>query len=149
MPKEFYDQLTDATKATFENNVKAIASGWNKSERYVYQILSGEKADFFAAFLPMYIGTLKGGESTINWDNELEYAKQRYSKTITPKSESECFTDKMAKHSSTVSKFVQFIADGKLTLEEISQLEICLNEEEQNLEMIRTMLRFRKAGLEK
>lgn len=149
MPKDFTDYLHDATKATFEGNVKAIADGWNKTERYIHLILAEDRTDFFPAFLEQYIGTLKGGVSTCHYDNELEFARQKYSKTQNVKTETECFTDKIAKHSNTVSKFVQFIADGKLTLDEIAQLEICLNDEEANLEMMRQMLNFRKQLLEK
>lgn len=140
--------LTDATKETLTDNVKAVSSAMGKNQSYFYAILKEDKTDPFAPFEKLYRGALKAGLSTIHWDNELEYARQRYGKQEKVKSESECFTDKMQKHSSTVSKFVQFIADGKLTLEEIKELENCLNEEEQNLEMIRTMLNFKKQILE-
>ncbi len=37
MPRETYDFLTSETEQTLTDNVKAMADGWNKSTRYIYQ----------------------------------------------------------------------------------------------------------------
>ena len=149
MSREDYDFLSDATRDTFTDKVKAISNGWNKSPQYIYQILSGEKADFFPPFLSMYVGTLKGGESTCHWDNELEFARYRHGKPNNPKEATECFTEKLKVQNLTMTKFIEYFSDGEFTENEIKDLENCLDKEERNIQMIRTMLNFRKTLIEK
>lgn len=149
MPRDKTDYLHDATKATFKDNVKAIADGWDKSERFIYQILAEERADNFPAFLEQYTGVLKGGVNTQHYDNELAYARQRFGRSLNVKSEAECFKGHSEAHSKTMVRFIEHFADGNLSLEEIKDIEGCLNREEENLSMIRIMLNFRKGQLEK
>jgi DNA-binding transcriptional MerR regulator len=96
----------------------------------------------------MYIGTLKGGVSTCHYDNELEYARQRFGKKPEVRSETECFKNHTETHSKTMVRFIEALKDGRLSLEEIKSIEECLNDEETNLQMIRTMLNFKKSLLE-
>ncbi len=147
--REDYNYLSDPTKDTLSSNVKAMAAGWGKSEQYIYQILSGEKADFFPAFLSMYLGALKGGVSTCHWDNELEFARFRHQKPKNIKDASVCFIEKSNGHNSTLGVFIEALADGELDAAEIKKLEACLEKERQNIELIETMLRFKKDLLEK
>jgi hypothetical protein len=142
-----YDYLTEETEATLEGNVKAVASGWNKSGSFVYAVLSGGERDYFAPFYEMYKGVVKGGVSTCHWDNALEYARQRYGKKTDVRSETECFKNHTETHSKTMVRFIEALKDGNLNLEEIHDLEKCLNDEETNLQMIRTMLNFKKGVL--
>lgn len=146
--RERYDYLSEQTKATFENNVKAIADGWNKSERHIYKILSEDSPDFFPAFYSQYIGVLKGGVSTCHYDNEMEYARFRYGNRKSVKDATECFRDKLNIHAQTMTKYIEYIADGHLSESEIKDLEMSLDREEQNIQMIRTMLNFKKDLIE-
>lgn len=142
--REDYDFLSDATKETLAGNVKAISRGWEKSDKYLYQILSGEKADFFPAFLSMYTGALKSGVSTCHWDNELEFARYRYGKPKQSADATDCFKEKLRVQNMTMTKFIESFADGEFDEQEIKDLEACLTREKQNIEMIETMLNFRK-----
>lgn len=79
MPKEIYS-LSDATRDTLEDNVKAMCAGWNKCKTTVYNILDGTDADPFPPFLSIYVGALRGGLSTEHWDTEFAIAHQRVGK---------------------------------------------------------------------
>lgn len=146
--RERHDYLHDATKATFEGNVKAIADGWGKTERYIHYILTEDRPDYFPAFYSQYIGVLKGGVSTCHYDNELEYARQRYGKRKTVHNETECFIEKQNSNSRIINQYIEFAADGHWSLDEIKSVEESLDREENAIQMIRTMLNFKKELLE-
>ena len=79
MPKEIFN-LSDATRDTLEDNVKAMCDGWNKCKTHVYNTLDETTADPFPPFLSMYNGALRGGLSTVHWDTELNLAHARHAK---------------------------------------------------------------------
>jgi hypothetical protein len=79
MPKENF-HLSDATRDTLEDNVKAMCAGWNKCKTTVYNILDETDADPFPPFLSMYNGALRAGLSTVHWDTELNLAQARNKK---------------------------------------------------------------------
>jgi hypothetical protein len=81
MPREIFN-LSDATRDTLEDNVKAMCAGWNKCKTTVYNILDETDPDPFPPFLSMYNGALRGGLSTIHWDTELNLAQARNRKQL-------------------------------------------------------------------
>ena len=54
MPRETYLEVTPETKAALSDHVKAVAAEWQKSDTYVYAILSGQSSDPFAKFRKLF-----------------------------------------------------------------------------------------------
>lgn len=121
MPRESYDYLSSETKKTLEGNVKAMAAGWDKSREYIYQILTGEKSDFFPAFHAMYLGACEGGVSTSEWDAKLEYARDR--RKANARSIAANIHESLETHHLVVGAFVDAMEDGVLSHAELDELE--------------------------
>jgi hypothetical protein len=148
MPKERYSYLTDATREALTDKVKAMAAGWNKSESFIYQILEENKDDYFAAFLSMYQGACKGGVPTEAWDNELAYIRQKYHREIPERETAEVFQNKFKSSNAIFESYLAAIADGKLTLEEVKDLELLLDADDGIKAGVRAALRSHRAKLE-
>jgi hypothetical protein len=148
MPKD-ERYLTDATKDTLTDNVSAISRGWDKSSGYIYEILREDKADPFAPFLSLYKGVVRSGISTCHFDNELEFIRTRFAKNKPAKEATECFTEKLNVQNLTMAKFIESLKDGELDIDEIKELEMCLEREKQNIQMIEVMLNFKRSVLER
>jgi hypothetical protein len=148
MPKEFYNYLTDATREALTDKVKPMATGWNKSESFIYQILEENKDDYFAAFLSMYQGACKGGVPTEAWDNELAYIREKYRRQTPERGHSEIFQRKFKSSNAIFESYLAAIADGKLTLEEVKDLELRLDADDGIKAGVRAALRSHRAKLE-
>jgi hypothetical protein len=148
MPKENYSYLTDATREALTDRVKAMAIGWNKSESFIYQILEENKDDYFTAFLSMYQGACKGGIPTEAWDNELAYVREKYRRSIPKRETAEIFQKKFKSSNAIFESYLAAIADGKLTLQEVKDLEMLLDADDAIKAGVRTALRGHRAKLE-
>ena len=58
MPREEYE-LTPQTKEALENEVQGIALEMEKSDKYLYAILSGKETDPYAKFRPLFRGVAR------------------------------------------------------------------------------------------
>lgn len=143
MAREIFT-LSDATRDTLTDNVKAIAGAMGKTDKYLYAILSEDKTDPFAPFENLYKGVLKAGLSTCHWDNHLEFHRYRFGGQQNPKDATTCFKEKMNFHSLTLSRFIEAFSDGEFDEREIRLIEESLDKEENNIGAIRAMLNFRK-----
>lgn len=114
--------MTEETKETLRDQVKAMADGWDKSPRYIYQILAEEKDDFFAAFEAMYRGACKGGVATDQWDRKLAFIRESYSPTRSAANTADAFRDKFRGQNMLFERYIAAVADGKLTPEECRDL---------------------------
>lgn len=148
MPREEYDYLTDATRDVLTDNVKAIASGWDKCSQWIYQILSVEKKDPFAYFRSIYEGVLKGKVSTAAWDNDLEYLRIKYASDNPAQEATDAFSKKFKGNNQLFERYLAYIADGKLTLTECKDLESLIDIEEITITALKTALKQHRAKLE-
>ncbi len=145
MPREIYS-LTDATHDTLSDNVKPMASAWNKSQRHVYKILGEESNDPFAMFLSMYRAAAKAGLTTSHWDSELEFVRQRFISQMPAKELAACFNAKLRDQNRTIERYMEATQDGEWTLEELDEIENMLLAES---DVIRLSLRTIKLKREK
>jgi hypothetical protein len=147
MPREFY-ALTDATKETLTDNVKALAIAWDKSTRWVQRILSEDADDPFAPFLSLYTAVAKAGLSTANYDAELEFVRRRYQRRLSPEAAALSFKAQLHSHNETLEKYVECMEDGRLDLEEIDDLERLLIRERDALNLNLQGLKLMKEKLQ-
>ena len=147
--REDYDWLTDATRDTLTDNVKAISAGWDKCRQYIYQILSGEKKDLFAGFRSMYEGACSGGVSTSHWDNELAYIRQKHARENGSRDATDAFSDKFKGNNNLFESYLQAISDGKLTLKELDDLEPLVDIEEDLIKVLKKAMRSHRLKLER
>jgi hypothetical protein len=149
MPREEYDYLTDATRDVLTDNVKAAKNGWDKCSQYIYQILSGEKRDFYAGFRSMYQGMCNGGVSTARWDEDLAYIRERADANRNHREVTEAFSDKFKGNNQLFETYLAKIADGKLTLSELDELEPLVEIEDGLLRVLKKAMRAHRIKLEK
>ena len=143
MPREIF-ALTDATRDTLRDKTKPMASGWDKCTRYIDMILASDKTDPFAPFLLMYRGALRAGIATTHWDAELEHERLKYDRQTPVREAAACFKDKLRNHNETISRYLEYLADGKLDEDEIEELERLIALEMDSLSLVRQSLKFKK-----
>lgn len=141
MPRESYDHLTDETRETLTDNVKAMACGWDKSTRYVYQILEEERVDFFAPFESMYRGALRAGLPTAEWDRKLAYLRE----AIKPerrrvRSVTEILAEKVGDEANTMQLLLEAIRDGRIDDRERKGIRQAVAAERKDLDEIDRLL---------
>jgi hypothetical protein len=146
--REEYDYLTDATNDVLNGTVKAVAIGWNKVYQYVSDIARGDRKDPFAYFRSFYEGVLRGGVSTAAWDNDLAYLRQKHSQVSTSRDTSTAFQTKFRSGNAIFDRYMTAIADGKLTLDEVKQLEMLLDADDVIKKGVRDALRDHRLKLE-
>ena len=149
MAREDYDFLTDASRDVLTDNVKAVASGWDKCSQWIYQILSGEKKDPFAYFRSIYEGVCKGGVSTAAWDNDLAYIRQKYARDHASIEATEAFSNTFKGNNQLFENYMTAISDGKLSLEELDDLEPLVEVEEGLIRVLKKAMRAHRLKLEK
>lgn len=147
--REEYDYLTDQTSEVLTDNVKAAASGWGKCKQYIYAILQGEKKDLFAGFRSMYEGMCKGGVSTAAWDNDLAYIRQRYARDQNTVAATDAFSEKFKGNNKLFEQYLKFISDGKLSLEELDDLEPLVEIEEGLIKVLKKAMQTHRVNLER
>jgi len=146
MPRETYDHLTDETRQTLGGNVKAMASGWNKSDRHIYKILGEEAADGFALFESMYLGALRGGVSTAEWDRKLAYLRE----TVQPSHRrqrpvTEIIAGKVGNEASTIQLLLEAARDGRIDETEKPQIKKAVAAERKDLDEIDRLIDAQEA----
>jgi hypothetical protein len=146
MPRENFC-LSDATRDTLTDNVKAIAGAWNKCPSYVYAILDSEKTDPLAPALSLYTAILKAGVSTAAIDNEFEFLRLKHDRDRPFDSVTIEFTEKLRRHSQTTERYIEALEDGKLTLTEAAELEKLVEKELDVLKLLHNGLKFKKERL--
>jgi hypothetical protein len=121
--REEYDYLTDATRDGLADHVKAAASGWDKVLSFIYGILSGEKRDPYAPFRSFYVGLNRGGVPTATWDNDMAIIRQTYAPDAPSRELTEAAQDAFHNHGQLFERYLAMIADGKITLDELDEME--------------------------
>jgi len=139
MPRENYSYLSEETKDTLTDNVKAMADGWGKSREYLYQILRSEKDDFFPPFEAMYRGALKGGVSTAEWDRKLAYLRGTV-RPERPRTVAEILATKVGDDSSTTQLLLEAIRDGRIDDNEKAQIRKALAAEQRDINEIARLI---------
>lgn len=145
MPRKIHG-LSDATKDTLTDNVKAMSNAWDCSPSFIYQVLREEKADPFPPFREMRQAALKAGISTEHWDSDLEFDSSRYLAKLPGKELAVCFNAQLQKQNRTIERYMEATQDGEFTLAEIDELENMLIAE---MDAIRLSLRGLKLKREK
>lgn len=150
MPRETYDYLHPATRRQFEKNVKAIANGWNKDQRYIYQILAEERTDFATAFFAQYEGVCAGGVAPDEYDHEMAFIREKYGVGNGKVRETgEAVTDGFKGFGRLFERYMSAMADGKLDLEETNDMLKILDILKPQVETLETSLIVHKTRLEK
>jgi len=123
MPTRDHDYLSDATKDTLKENVKAVADAWDCTERYVYQIIAEERRDPMSAsaFLVGYDKLCKRGVSTEKYDREMAFSREKYSRSVI-RQPGEAIQKQFHEFSRFTEEFMQGISDGSLDLAETERL---------------------------
>lgn len=147
MPREIFP-LSEATRETFEDNVKAICAGWNKCKTHVYNILDGTVADPFPPFYSAYCGTLKGGVSTSHWDADLEYARERFMRHLPPADLAASVSALLKKQNRTIERYFEAVEDGDLSAAEIDAMERLLIAERDAIGKTLHALKLKREQLE-
>lgn len=147
--REEYDYLTDATRDGLADYVKAAANGWDKCLSFIYGILSGEKKDPFAPFRAFYVGLCRGGVPTSTWDNDLANIRQTYSPETPSREVTDAVEDTFHTNGQLFERYLRAIADGKLTLEELDELEPIVEIQEGVVQVLRKAMREHRARLTK
>lgn len=149
MPREEHDYLTNATRDVLTDNVKAAASGWDKCLQYIYSILKSEKRDPYAPFRSMYEGMCRGGVSTSHWDEDMAYIRQRYARRRSTPEPAAAFTDTLKGHNTLFERYLRAIADGRLTIEELDDLEPLVRTEQELIAVLKHAMREHRIKMEK
>jgi hypothetical protein len=124
MPRESHEYLTDATRDTLKENVKAVADAWDVTDRYIYLIIGEERGDpmHAAAFFDHYGKLRKRGVSTDLFDRELAYLREKHAKGGASRDVGEAMKDKYHVFSQFFEKLMQSMADGTLDAAETDDL---------------------------
>lgn len=140
--------LSGETEQVLTDNVKAIARTWNKTTRYINQILSEERGDPFAPFADLFDAAAEANLPVCHWLNRLEASRLRYAPINDLREPSECVREKILSHTRILDKFIESMADGELELQEILELQPLIEPAIKALEHLRESLSFRRGVLE-
>lgn len=143
MPKKLFG-LSDATRETLTDNVKAMAAAWDCSTSFIYQVLREEKADVYSPFHEFYCALLKAGISTAAFDNDMEFERERYARRLGRADLAVSMKDKLHRHNELLERYVGMLQDGLIDSAEAAELEQMLDREEDAIKLIRQALKLRK-----
>lgn len=143
MPKKIFG-LSEQTKETLTDNVKAMAAAWDCSTSFLYQILKEEKADVYPPFREFYVSMLRAGISTEQFDSDLEFERDRHAKRIGTADASEYFKDKIHRHNQLLERYVECLTDGEIDDRESAELERLLEKELDAINLIRQALKLKR-----
>ena len=147
MPRD-YHFLSHETEQVLTDNVKAIAYAWNKTPRYINQILSEERGDPFAPFAELFDAAVRAKLPVCHWLNRLESSRLQYTPILELKEPVECVREKIQSHTKILDKFVEAMANGRLELQEILELQPLIEPAIKALEHLRESLSFQRGLLE-
>lgn len=130
--------LTDPTLEVLSGHVTEIASEWEKSTGYLYQILSSLEPDPFGKFRGIYAAAVRAGADVTPWDAALCEIKTRYARER--RSDSECIADKIIRDADCTKQIVQALQDGKLDEKEQRSIRRAIQKERDSLDEIEAMV---------
>lgn len=148
MNKE-YDYLTDATRETLSENVKAAADAWDVTPRYIYLIIGEERPDpmHASAFIEHYEKLCKRGVSTERYDRELAFAHAKYNGRRPEREANDAFKDTFHGHNMLFERYLAAIADGTLDAAETNDMLDLIAVEKPLIEQLERSLLAHKAKL--
>lgn len=153
MPQEKrdkHDYLTDATRETLAENVKAVADAWGVTDRYIYLIVGEERADPMraSAFLDHYEKLCKRGVSVEKYDREMAFMREKHARSNV-RQPSEAFKDTFSGHNQLFERYLAAISDGTLDLAETNDILDLIGIEKPLIDQLERSLLAHKAKLEK
>lgn len=114
--------LTQATKKTLKQNVAAIATKMDVTERFIYKILAEEANDPLAPAFAWYEAICEAGVSTTHIDSEFEHIRHRYEQHSSAQLR-DALTRAVKRQSELVEHCFEAMSDGVWSCEEIEKAE--------------------------
>lgn len=122
MPRKIH-ALSQQTKDTLTDNVKAFARTWDCGTDYINKILSEDRTDFYPPFREAYVALLDAGISTAEYDADLEFERERRAAKMPAKELAATIHQKFNQQNRTLDKYLTAVEDGEWTEAELNEIE--------------------------